>query len=509
MASASALIFEAHGRCLRLLAAAGGQHFEGLSQASRRSGLPSRLRRQLRELDAAAAFTRHITVPRVEQLLDELTCALKEVEVDAEITAASGQPHDELTHFWIGDDDVDGDVDIASIATYDPYEEVATQWWQGADAAAGLGSHQEGELKTLPPAAVAAGVALADDGSDDATTVTEMGPTVGVANADRAGELAGATATSHGRVDDVDQGHRLANFRKFNELARAGKWRAAGEFCQAFIKSELEPPDGVDLGVVNAACERADVDDSSRFDGQLWSFPGCATAGVQNLDLILGELREGPSELPCYLSQSLCGQDTCLLSLLDVRSSDLEVSLLGLATQIIDVLGAFDDVSDAADAAHEGDAAQSDSEDQDVEYTMGAKEYFRTLAAVDVGLLELARDLSAASAEGGGCMSDSAKAESATPCEIGATELDVPFFIACMLKCLMDVCGEDILAASKTLTCKERRQLKRWASGVHSAVGAHETVGADVTVLLRADAPKGILRVAVPTRLIRRLAGCG
>ena len=38
--------------------------------------LPSRLRRQLRDLDAAAAFVRHITEPRITLLLDEITEAL-------------------------------------------------------------------------------------------------------------------------------------------------------------------------------------------------------------------------------------------------------------------------------------------------------------------------------------------------------------------------------------------------------------------------------------------------
>ena len=73
---AAALVLDAHGRSLRLLSALEGRHFTGLSQASRTVKLPSRLRRQLRDLDAAAAFVRHITEPRITLLLDEITEAL-------------------------------------------------------------------------------------------------------------------------------------------------------------------------------------------------------------------------------------------------------------------------------------------------------------------------------------------------------------------------------------------------------------------------------------------------
>lgn len=72
------LLLDAHGRCLRMLAAAADEHFEGLAQASRcrRLALPPLLRRRLRDLDVAAAYVRHITAPRVTAMLDDLTAAL-------------------------------------------------------------------------------------------------------------------------------------------------------------------------------------------------------------------------------------------------------------------------------------------------------------------------------------------------------------------------------------------------------------------------------------------------
>ena len=70
-------MLDAHGRCLRALAAAAGQHFEGLAQASRCRllGVPPKFRRRLRELDTVSAWIRHVTVPRVDLLLQEVTAA--------------------------------------------------------------------------------------------------------------------------------------------------------------------------------------------------------------------------------------------------------------------------------------------------------------------------------------------------------------------------------------------------------------------------------------------------
>ena len=77
--AAGGLVLDAHGRCLRVLSASAQRHFEGLSQAARTLKLPSPLRRRLRDLDAAAAYVRHITVPRVQSLEDEVIAALGQV----------------------------------------------------------------------------------------------------------------------------------------------------------------------------------------------------------------------------------------------------------------------------------------------------------------------------------------------------------------------------------------------------------------------------------------------
>ena len=80
MTSASALLLDAHGLALRLVAKLTGKHFQGLGQASRLPGLTSRLRRQLRDLDVAAAFVRHITEPRITMLLQDIEAGFMDIE---------------------------------------------------------------------------------------------------------------------------------------------------------------------------------------------------------------------------------------------------------------------------------------------------------------------------------------------------------------------------------------------------------------------------------------------
>ncbi len=91
---AAGLLLDAHGRCLRELAAAAGQHFEGLAQAARcrRLELDPKLRRRLRELDTVAAWLRHVTAPRVDLLLLEVAAALVTAEGGPLLAGAVSTP---------------------------------------------------------------------------------------------------------------------------------------------------------------------------------------------------------------------------------------------------------------------------------------------------------------------------------------------------------------------------------------------------------------------------------
>ena len=74
---ATALVAEAHGRALRLVAFARGRHFVGLASASRACRfLPNKLQKKLVALDSAFAVTRHITRPSLESFVRELEEAL-------------------------------------------------------------------------------------------------------------------------------------------------------------------------------------------------------------------------------------------------------------------------------------------------------------------------------------------------------------------------------------------------------------------------------------------------
>ena len=54
------------------LSAAGSRHFQGLSQGGRQLQLPQRLRRRLREIEAAWGIHRHITRESVGEFLRHL-----------------------------------------------------------------------------------------------------------------------------------------------------------------------------------------------------------------------------------------------------------------------------------------------------------------------------------------------------------------------------------------------------------------------------------------------------
>ena len=79
---AACLVAEVHGRLVRLVASATGQHFQGLRAASsslRRNGLiTNRLARQLTRLDDAFAVIRHITSVRSDQIADELAASIQQ-----------------------------------------------------------------------------------------------------------------------------------------------------------------------------------------------------------------------------------------------------------------------------------------------------------------------------------------------------------------------------------------------------------------------------------------------
>ena len=75
---ASELIFTLHGRVLRSMAAASGQHCSGLAQAARfnRQALGPRLSRRCMNLDTALALLRHITAVSAEEFAAEISTAL-------------------------------------------------------------------------------------------------------------------------------------------------------------------------------------------------------------------------------------------------------------------------------------------------------------------------------------------------------------------------------------------------------------------------------------------------
>ena len=66
---AAAMVLHLHGRILRLVARQTGTHFTGLGQIARRGKWSARTARRLKQVDAAAALLRHITMPSCEALL--------------------------------------------------------------------------------------------------------------------------------------------------------------------------------------------------------------------------------------------------------------------------------------------------------------------------------------------------------------------------------------------------------------------------------------------------------
>ena len=83
------LLADAHRKCLQLLST--HRHYEGLQQASRKSvGMPSKLKRHLTHLDIAFAWSRHITIARVNSLVADLNAYLgDDVHDDVELASES------------------------------------------------------------------------------------------------------------------------------------------------------------------------------------------------------------------------------------------------------------------------------------------------------------------------------------------------------------------------------------------------------------------------------------
>ena len=76
MADAAALILEVHGRVLRMACTRLDQHYEGLAKIARvlaqRNMIDGSMKRTLLSIDTAAAFVRHITLPKNDMLLIKL-----------------------------------------------------------------------------------------------------------------------------------------------------------------------------------------------------------------------------------------------------------------------------------------------------------------------------------------------------------------------------------------------------------------------------------------------------
>ena len=72
-----ALISIAHGRCLRVLCASSGRHFEGLASAARTLLPKGPLKKKLLRLDSAFQIARHISEPAVTSLVGEVTAFAK------------------------------------------------------------------------------------------------------------------------------------------------------------------------------------------------------------------------------------------------------------------------------------------------------------------------------------------------------------------------------------------------------------------------------------------------
>eukprot|EP00975_Prorocentrum_lima_P000931 196808-Prorocentrum_lima.AAC.1 len=72
--TSSGLLWEVHGKALRLLCKKSGTHAQGLKAASRhfRHALPQAMLRKLRHLDFALALSKHITRQGNEAFLAQL-----------------------------------------------------------------------------------------------------------------------------------------------------------------------------------------------------------------------------------------------------------------------------------------------------------------------------------------------------------------------------------------------------------------------------------------------------
>eukprot|EP00401_Gymnodinium_catenatum_P066589 CAMPEP_0117601554 /NCGR_PEP_ID=MMETSP0784-20121206/77096_1 /TAXON_ID=39447 /ORGANISM="" /LENGTH=355 /DNA_ID=CAMNT_0005404287 /DNA_START=77 /DNA_END=1140 /DNA_ORIENTATION=- len=113
---ASALVFDAHGQCLRLLTSFSGRHASGLAQAARSAPLTARLRRKLIRLDSAFQVVRHITLPSVQSLVNNVVDELAGA-------APSLPPASPVQHFFVGSDAASTASDIVD----DPDTDIETE----------------------------------------------------------------------------------------------------------------------------------------------------------------------------------------------------------------------------------------------------------------------------------------------------------------------------------------------------------------------------------------------
>lgn len=79
---AASIIFQLHGKCLRLLCDDLHSHFDGISSAARaahrQNRITSSLKRKIIELDVAYHITRHVSSPSAEKFYATLQAELKE-----------------------------------------------------------------------------------------------------------------------------------------------------------------------------------------------------------------------------------------------------------------------------------------------------------------------------------------------------------------------------------------------------------------------------------------------
>ncbi len=75
-ASAPELLFDLHGRILRLAASHSGRRFQGLAYMGRVWRFSGKIQKELVKLDATVAYLKNITVPLAEAFLAEVAVDL-------------------------------------------------------------------------------------------------------------------------------------------------------------------------------------------------------------------------------------------------------------------------------------------------------------------------------------------------------------------------------------------------------------------------------------------------